>query len=79
MSQIQKIIDDCERYAEHGIYLDTNHQLLIMFLRAMDVLVDVIEGKGNVREQTIKEHLMSKGFEEEACQYCKEAGWRSPA
>ena len=43
MSRIEELINRCETLADRGIAPHSKYALLIKFLEAMDVLVDVLE------------------------------------
>ena len=66
MSKIQDIIKDGEMRQGRECFP------MEYLLRALDIIGDILMGVA------LDDYQGSREFEEDAIEYCKEAGWRSP-
>ena len=67
MSRIQDIIKEGEMRQGRGGFPEE------YLLRALDVIGDILMGIA------LDDYQGSHEFEEDACEYCEEAGWRRPS
>jgi len=66
MSKIQDVIEEAKwRQGREGFPME-------YLLMALDIIGDILMGVA------LDDYQGSREFEEDAIEYCKEAGWRSP-
>jgi len=71
MSKIQDIIGQIMYQIDKG-YPPTEEHYKVFLLQALDVLADILAGVA------LDDYQGSHEFEEDACKYCEEMGWRRP-